>query len=70
VEFGLLRAAKLDTQYRDLGLRLVDGVVAAVAERLRASGIATLDVRHFGALELAGGRSCIRGTCDQGTRGG
>jgi hypothetical protein len=26
--------------------------VVAVAERLRAEGIATLDLRHFGTLEL------------------
>jgi hypothetical protein len=31
----------------------VDGVVAAVAERLSAGAIATLDLRHFGAMSLA-----------------
>lgn len=58
VEYGevsdMTRATELDEQYADLGIGLVDGVVAAVAERLRASAIATLDVRHFGALRLAG----------------
>jgi hypothetical protein len=48
----LTRATALDAQYAQLGLGLVDGVVVAVAERLRAEAIATLDIRHFGALEL------------------
>ncbi|CAN5739547.1 hypothetical protein BH23GEM9_BH23GEM9_34580 [soil metagenome] len=50
----LIRAAELDSRHRDLGLGLVDGVVAAVSERLHAQAIATLDVRHFGVLELSG----------------
>jgi uncharacterized protein len=58
VEYGdrsdVVRARELDAQYADLGLGLVDGVVGAMAERLRARAIATLDVRHFGALALAG----------------
>jgi uncharacterized protein len=58
VEWGeaadLARARELDTRYADMGVGLVDGVVAAVAERVRAGAIATLDVRHFGAMELAG----------------
>jgi predicted nucleic acid-binding protein len=32
----------------------VDAVVAAVAERLGATAIATVDLRDFGALRLAG----------------
>ncbi len=48
------RAAELCAQYRALELGLVDGVVIAIAERLRASAIATLDVRDFGAVEIAG----------------
>jgi len=58
VEWGedsdLERARKLDTKYRRLGLGLVDGVVMAVAERRAARAIATLDVRHFGAVEIDG----------------
>jgi uncharacterized protein len=58
VEYGdawdMKRATELDEQYADLGIGLVDGVVAAIAERLRAAAIATLDVRHFGALRLSG----------------
>ena len=48
----LARATELDAQHAALGIGLVDGVVAAVAERLRARAIATLDMRHFGALGL------------------
>jgi hypothetical protein len=32
----------------------VDGVVISVAERLGADAIATLDVRHFGAVRIKG----------------
>jgi hypothetical protein len=32
----------------------VDSVVIAVAARLRAEAIATLDLRHFGAVRLPG----------------
>ena len=48
----IVRASALDARYADLGLGLVDGVVIAVAERLRATAIVTLDLRHFGALDL------------------
>ena len=58
VEYGLerdlIRARELDRKYRALRLGLVDGVVMAVAERLGARAIATLDLRHFGAVALAG----------------
>ena len=37
-----------------LRLGLVDAVVMAIAERLRAEAIATLDLRHFGAVKIAG----------------
>jgi len=57
VEWGeasdLTRANALCAQYGDLHLGLVDASVAAIAERLSAS-IATLDLRHFGALSLVG----------------
>jgi predicted nucleic acid-binding protein len=58
VEWG--RAGDLDaarricTRYRSLGLGLVDAVVIATAERLKADAIATLDLRHFGAVSIAG----------------
>jgi predicted nucleic acid-binding protein len=58
VEWGahddLERARALHVKYRALRLGLVDGVVIAVAERLRAKAIATLDVRHFGAVTIRG----------------
>lgn len=50
----VVRARDLDAQYAALNIGLVDGVVAAHAERLRARAIATLDVRHFSVLELEG----------------
>jgi predicted nucleic acid-binding protein len=46
------RAHSLRQRYRDLQLGLVDGVVMAVAERLKARAIATLDLKHFGAVRL------------------
>jgi hypothetical protein len=58
VEWGgdtdLVRAAELDHLYADLELGLVDGVVMAVAERLGARAIATLDLRDFAPVELEG----------------
>lgn len=56
VEWGepadLRRAHELCRQYRSLAIGLVDATVMAVAERRRARAIATLDVRHFGAVAL------------------
>jgi uncharacterized protein len=58
IEYGrqedLFRARAIGCKYRALRLGLVDTVVIAVAERIRADAIATLDVRHFGAVEIAG----------------
>jgi predicted nucleic acid-binding protein len=53
-ESDLGRARELCERYSDLRLGLVDAVVVAVAERLGASAIATLDVRHFGVIEIRG----------------
>jgi uncharacterized protein len=53
-EGDLTAAHALLTRYADLRLGLVDGVVMAMAERLGAEAIATLDVRHFGAVKLEG----------------
>ncbi len=50
----LQRAVELDRTYRDLSLGLVDAVVMAVAERLEARAIATLDLCDFGAVTLKG----------------
>ena len=58
VEWGepedLERARDLGRKHRALRLGLVDGVVMAVAERLGAEAIATLDLRHFGAVAVKG----------------
>lgn len=63
VEWGepsdLERARELNERYRALGLGLVDGAVIAVAERLGAGAIATLDLRHFGAVEIQGRPSLV-----------
>ena len=53
-ESDLARAHEVSRRYRSLSLGLVDGIVVAVAERLRAEAIATLDLRHFGALAIKG----------------
>lgn len=46
------RAAELAHRYHNLRLGLVDAVVMAIAERRKADAIATLDLRHFGAVRL------------------
>ena len=51
-ETDLLRAQALARQHLELRLGLVDTVVMAIAERLRADAIVTLDLRHFGAVAL------------------
>ena len=58
VEYGrdgdIARAHAIARKYRALKLGLVDAVVMATAERLRAEAIATLDLRHFGAVKMSG----------------
>jgi uncharacterized protein len=58
VEWGhpsdLERALELCEGYAALELGMVDAVVMAVAERLRARAIATLDLRAFAAVPLSG----------------
>jgi len=58
VEWGdvadLIRADAVCTRYKALRLGLVDGVVISVAERLEVEAIATLDLRHFGVVEIKG----------------
>lgn len=53
-EADLARALEITTQYRSLEMGLVDAAVMATAERLGARAIATLDLRHFGAVTLRG----------------
>jgi predicted nucleic acid-binding protein len=50
----LLRAEEIARRHRGLRLGLVDTVVMATAERRHADAIATLDLRHFGAVSLRG----------------
>jgi uncharacterized protein len=56
IEWGdpvdLVRAEEIARRHRGLRLGLVDSVVMAVAERRKAQAIATLDLRHFGAVAL------------------
>jgi hypothetical protein len=49
---------------------LVDGVVVAVAERLGAEAIATLDLRHFGAIAIQGRPRLLPRDLSRLTRGG
>jgi predicted nucleic acid-binding protein len=47
-------ARRICARYRALRLGLVDAAVMAAAERLKAAAIATLDLRHFGAVSIKG----------------
>ena len=48
----IARALQLDAQFESLNLGLVDGTVAAVAERRQIYRILTTDRRDFGALRI------------------
>ena len=48
----IARALELDARFEGLGLGLVDGMVAAVAERRRVYRILTTDRRDFGAIRV------------------
>lgn len=50
----LTRAREIASMHRDLRLGLVDSTVIAIAERLEAEAIATLDLRDFAAVRIAG----------------
>lgn len=50
----LAAAERLHRRYRSLRLGLVDATVIVMAERLKAEAIATLDLRHFGAVKIKG----------------
>jgi hypothetical protein len=58
IEWGspvdLAAAHRICNRHRSLRLGLVDGIVMAVAERINAAAIATLDLRHFGAVSIRG----------------
>lgn len=53
-ERDIARAAEISRAHAALRLGLVDGIVIATAERLGADAIATLDLRHFGAVRMRG----------------
>jgi uncharacterized protein len=53
-EADLVAARAILSRNADLRLGLVDGVVMAMAARLEAEAIVTLDLRHFGAVALDG----------------
>jgi uncharacterized protein len=54
VEADLTRAREIARRHRALRVGLVDAVVMAIAERLDVEAVATLDLRHFGAVALKG----------------
>ena len=51
-EDNILRAMELDQRFHELEIGLVDGVVAALAERLRIYRILTIDHEDFGPLRV------------------
>ena len=46
------RALELDARFKDLAIGLVDGTVAAVAERRQVYRLLTTDRRDFGAIRI------------------
>ncbi len=48
----IARSLELDAKFEELDLGLVDGTVAAVAERRRVYRILTTDRRDFGAIRI------------------
>lgn len=52
IPVDLIRALELDARFKDLNLGLVDGSVAAVAERRRVYRVLTTDRRDFGVIRI------------------
>ena len=48
----IVRALQLDAKFHQLELGLVDGIVAAIAERRRIYRVLTTDHRDFGTLRI------------------
>jgi predicted nucleic acid-binding protein len=48
----LVRALELDAKFKELSLGLVDGTVAAVAERRKVYRVLTTDRRDFSAIRI------------------
>jgi len=53
----LVRAMRIDEDYADLRLGLVDATIVALSEQLGVRRIATRDVRHFAAIRFWDGTS-------------
>ena len=53
-EVDLANAHRICLRHKGLRMGLVDAVVIAIAERLRPEAIATLDLRHLGAVPIRG----------------
>jgi len=51
-EDDVVRAMELDQKFHGLEIGIVDGVVAAIAERLRIYRILTIDLEDFGPLRV------------------
>ncbi len=54
----IARALELDAKFEALDLGLVDGTVAAVAERRQVYGVLTSDRRDFGAIRVGPRLTC------------
>jgi predicted nucleic acid-binding protein len=52
VPFDLVRALEIDAKFKEMSLGLVDGIVAAVAERRKIYRVLTTDHRHFTAVRV------------------
>lgn len=48
----LVRALELDAKFKDLNLGLVDGTIAALAERRQVYRVLTIDRRDFGTIRV------------------
>jgi predicted nucleic acid-binding protein len=48
----IVRAFEFDARFKDLAMGLVDGTVAAVAERRQVYRVLTTDRRDFGAIRI------------------
>jgi uncharacterized protein len=53
-EADLASAERIHRRHRALRLGLVDAAVIVAAERLGADAIATIDLKHFGAVTIKG----------------
>jgi predicted nucleic acid-binding protein len=52
IPLDMIRALEFDARFKELNLGLVDGTVAAVAERRRVYRVLTTDRRDFGAIRI------------------